>query len=128
MVQVPDTLVRPDDTAPAESATPVAASQRQWSRLVRQGSARFALVGVWLLLVVLYGILEPSTFLTSGTFTSIFSSQQSIALIFLTTALLCTIVVGEFVDLSVPSVLALSATLVPVLVTLHGWNVWLASL
>ncbi|HUA03253.1 MAG TPA: ABC transporter permease [Solirubrobacteraceae bacterium] len=93
-------------------------------QLARRVTARYALLGVWGLMILLFGLLEPSTFLTSSTFTSIFSSQQ--ALVFLAMSLLCTILVGEFVDLSVPSVLALSATIVPVLTVLHGWNVWLA--
>ncbi|OHV64356.1 ABC transporter permease [Pseudofrankia sp. BMG5.36] len=88
--------------------------------------ARFAVVGVWLLLIGVYGLTEPDTFLTAGTFQTIFGSQQ--ALVFLTAALLCTICVGEFVDLSVPSVFGLAAILVPVLTVQHGWNVWLASL
>lgn len=92
--------------------------------LAVQFASRFALLGVWVVLIILFSLLEPSTFFTSSTFTSIFSSQQ--ALVFLTAALLCTLLVGEFVDLSVPSVLALSATIVPVLTVLHGWNVWVA--
>ena len=88
--------------------------------------ARFAVVGVWLVLVVSYGIAVPDTFLTTGTFQTIFGSQQ--ALVFLTAALLCTICVGEFVDLSVASVFGLAAILVPVLNVQHGWNVWVASL
>ncbi|KAA9158716.1 ABC transporter permease [Amycolatopsis acidicola] len=93
--------------------------------LGRTGS-RFSVIGVWALLVVIYGVTEPDTFLTSGTVQTIFGSQQ--ALVFLTAALLCTICVGEFVDLSVPSVLGLCAIVVPVLAVQHGWNVWLASL
>jgi ribose transport system permease protein len=88
--------------------------------------ARFAVVGVWLALIALYGVLEPGKFLTTGTFQTIFGSQQ--ALVFLCAALLCTICVGEFVDLSVASVLGLAAVLLPVLVVDHGWNVWAASL
>ncbi len=42
-------------------------------------------------------------------------------------ALMCTIVVGEFVDLSVPAVFGFGATILPVLVVNHGWNVWPAS-
>jgi ribose transport system permease protein len=87
--------------------------------------ARFAVVGVWLALIAVYGVLSPDTFLTTGTFQTIFGSQ--LALVFLSAALLCTICVGEFVDLSVASVLGLSATLLPVLVVDHGWNVWAAA-
>jgi ribose transport system permease protein len=88
--------------------------------------ARFAVVGVWGLLALGYAIAVPETFLTQGTFQTIFGSQQ--ALVFLTAALLCTICVGEFVDLSVASVFGLAAILVPVLVVDHGWGTWTASL
>src|SRR5699024_9923117 len=54
---------------------------------------------------------------------SILGSQQ--ALVFLALAAMLTFVVGEF-DLSIASVLGLSATLVPVLAVLHGWNIVLA--
>src|SRR5260370_23281567 len=43
-------------------------------------------------------------------------------------ALMCTIIVGEFVDLSVPAVFGFAATILPVLVVNHGWNVWLAGI
>jgi ribose transport system permease protein len=76
-------------------------------------------------MIAVYSALEPSTFDTSGTFQTIFGSQA--ALVFLSMAFLCTVIVGEFVDLSVASVLGLSATVVPVLSVLHGWNVALAS-
>ena len=111
---------------PAASAMEAPEPARPLRGLLRGSASRLALVGVWLVMIALYGVLEPSTFLQGSTFTSIFSSQQ--ALVFLTVALLCTVLVGEFVDLSVPSVLALSATIVPELTVLHGWNVWLSVL
>src|SRR5829696_1163725 len=47
--------------------------------------ARFAVVGVWLALIAVYGALSPDTFLTTGTFQTIFGSQ--LALVFLSAAL-----------------------------------------
>jgi len=90
------------------------------------GSARFSVIGVWILFVILYAILVPDTFLTAGAFRTIFGSQQ--ALVFLTASLLCTIIVGEFVDMSVASTFGLSATLVTVLNVNHGVNVWVAAI
>jgi ribose transport system permease protein len=116
-------VTAPATEAPASAEAPAPAPRRSSAGLF---AARFAVVGVWLALIAVYGILEPDTFLTAGTFQTIFGSQ--LALVFLTAALLCTICVGEFVDLSVASVLGLSATLLPVLVVDHGWNVWAASL
>jgi ribose transport system permease protein len=88
-------------------------------------SERGGLIVVWAAMIGFYCLMRPSTFATSATFQTIFGSQT--ALVFLTLALLCTIIVGEFVDLSVASILGLSATVVPVLTVLHGVNVALAS-
>jgi ribose transport system permease protein len=121
---------QPDGDASVSTATmnrevvpaTVAATRFGW---VRFGS-RFSVLGVWLLLAVLYAALVPQIFLTAGTFHTIFGSQQ--ALVFLTAALLCTIIVGEFVDMSVASNFGFAAVLVAVLnVNLH-WNVWLAAI
>lgn len=116
-------MTGPATTAPTAPHAPAPAPRRSRAGLF---AARFAVVGVWLALIAVYGVLEPDRFLTTGTFQTIFSSQQT--LVFLTAALLCTICVGEFVDLSVASVLGLSATLLPVVVVDHDWNVWAASL
>lgn len=89
-------------------------------------AARFAVVGVWVLLAVFFGAMRPETFLTSGSFQSIFGSQY--ALVFLCASLLCTIVVGEFVDMSVASNFGLAAIFVTVMTVQHDWNVWLAAL
>jgi ribose transport system permease protein len=120
------TAVSPE-VQPAHIPAPAGAGARGSRRSpLGDFGARFAVIGVWLALIAVYGILQPDRFLTTGTFQTIFGSQQ--ALVFLTAALLCTICVGEFVDLSVASVLGLAATLLPVLVADHGWNVWAASL
>lgn len=110
------------DTVSAPSAENTVQT-RSRAALLRNGGSRFALVGVWILMIGLYTVLKPGEFFTTATFTSIFNSQQ--VLVFLTCSLLCTIIVGEFVDLSVPSVLSLAGTIVPVLVVQHGWNIWL---
>jgi ribose transport system permease protein len=93
---------------------------------VRWAAERFSVIGVWILLAGLYAVLTPQTFLTIGSFRVIFGSQQS--LVFLTAALLCTIIVGEFVDMSVASNFGLAAIMVTVLNVTHHWNVWLAAL
>lgn len=106
----------------------VAVSSSKSSARSRLGSfsSRYALIGIWVLMIALYGVLEPEKFLQPSIFRTILGSQQ--ALIFLTAALLCTIIVGEFVDMSVASNFGLAATLTAVLyVNLH-WNVWLGAL
>jgi ribose transport system permease protein len=88
--------------------------------------SRYAVIGVWVLLVVIYAIAKPGIFLTASSFESIFNGQY--ALVFMAMALLCTIIVGEFVDLSVPSVFGFAATILPVLVVNHGWGIWPAAI
>lgn len=89
-------------------------------------STRFAVIGVWALFAIAFAFLIPDTFLTAGAFRTIFGSQQ--ALVFLTASLLCTIIVGEFVDMSVASNFGLAATVVTVLNVTYGVNVWIAAL
>jgi ribose transport system permease protein len=87
---------------------------------------RFGIIGLWGVMIGVYSAVESSNFDTSGTFTTIFSSQA--ALVFLSMAFLCTVIVGEFVDLSVASILGLCATIIPVLTVFDHVNVALASL
>jgi ribose transport system permease protein len=93
---------------------------------IRNLSARFSILVVWAALIIVYSFTEPALFPRAGTYQTIFGSQQP--LVFMTMALMCTIVAGEFVDLSVPAVFGFSATILPVLVVNHGWGVWPASL
>ena len=86
---------------------------------------RYGLIALWGVMIAVYSAVESSNFDRSGTFQAIFGSQA--ALVFLSMAFLCTVIVGEFVDLSVAAILGLSATIVPVLVTLHHVNVAVAS-
>ena len=86
--------------------------------------ARLVLIGVWALMVGVYWIIEPN-FFQYTTFRSVFAGEQ--ALVFLALAILCTLIVGE-IDLSVASLLGLSATVTVVLASLHDWNVVVASL
>lgn len=88
-------------------------------------SERFGIIGLWGVMIGVYSIVESSNFDTSGTFQTIFGSQA--AFVFLAMAFLCTVIVGEFVDLSVASVLGLCATIVPVLNVFDHVNVALAS-
>lgn len=80
------------------------------------GSQRLAVIGVWILMAAGFGIAEPKLFIRHGTFSTIFGSQQP--LVFLSLALVITFAVNEF-DLSVPSMLGLAATLVPVMNVQH---------
>jgi len=85
--------------------------------------SRFALLGVWLVIVIIYGAIMPHRFLKISSIEAIFNSQATI--LFLAFASLSTFLVGEF-DLSFAAVMGLSATVVAVLVSLHHVNIWLS--
>jgi ribose transport system permease protein len=91
--------------------------EHRWRALTTRFASRYALLGVWAGLIVLYGVLMPHTFVSASTLQAIFGSQS--ALLLLSLSALCTLVVGEF-DFSFASVMGLSATVIPVLTTLHG--------
>lgn len=103
--------------APDRGAGGAGALARGRRSLVRALAPSTGLIGVWLATIVLFGILRPDTFLTVGTFKTIFGSQ--LPLVFLALALVVTFTVGEF-DISVSATLGLSATLVADLVVNHG--------
>jgi ribose transport system permease protein len=86
---------------------------------------RYGLVLVWLAMGGVYYSLLPRTFGTWDTARAIFGGQP--VLVFLAMSALITLLVGEF-DLSLAAVMGVSATVVPVLTTLHHVNIWVASL
>jgi ribose transport system permease protein len=79
---------------------------------------RLTLPFAWALVIVLFGALEPDTFLTTANFQTIFGSQA--VLVVLTLGLLLPLTAGDY-DLSVASVLTLSAMIVALLNAQEGW-------
>lgn len=115
-------------TATAESRTPSPqppAGRNGAPVWLHHIASRYALIVVWALMALYFYVQVPDTFGTHGTFSSIFGSQQ--VLVFLAMSALITLAVGEF-DLSVASVMGLTATTIPVLAGVHGMNIWLACL
>jgi ribose transport system permease protein len=86
---------------------------------------RLALPLAWGFVIVLFGALEPDTFLTTTNFQTIFGSQA--VLVVLTLALLIPLTAGDY-DLSIASVLSLAAMMVALLNVDHGWPVGWAAL
>jgi ribose transport system permease protein len=83
---------------------------------------RFALLGVWIALIAVFGALRPDTFLTWENFSGIFGSQA--VLVVLTCALLIPLIAGDY-DLSVTGVLQLSQMMIGVLNAQQGMPVGL---
>jgi ribose transport system permease protein len=80
---------------------------------------RLALPGAWIALVVVFGALRPTEFLTASNFESIFGSQA--VLVVLTCGLLIPLTAGDY-DLSITGTLMLSQMMLGVLDAQHGWS------
>ena len=87
--------------------------------------SRGSLLIIWALVALVFGLIEPSSFLRAGTFQTIFSSP--VELIFLCLALVITFSVGEF-DLSVAALMGIAGTLLALLSVNHHMNPWLAAI
>jgi ribose transport system permease protein len=85
--------------------------------------SRYGIIFVWILMAAFFAVAAPHTFLTFGTVQTIFGSQST--LVFLGMASVATFVVGEF-DLSIASIMGLSATVLPVLAVNVGLPEWLS--
>jgi ribose transport system permease protein len=70
---------------------------------IRQFVERYALIGVWLILIAVFSFLLPDTFFTGRNFRIIFGSQT--VLLVLTLGLVITLAISEY-DLSVGAVLS----------------------
>ena len=95
------------------------------SAMARNLAERLALPLAWVAVIITFGAIEPSVFLTPATFETIFSSQAVLAVI--TLGLIVPLTAGDY-DLSIASVTGLSAMIIAVLNVLHGWPVGLAVL
>lgn len=91
-------------------------STGRFSRLVH----RYALLVAWAATIVLFGVVEPQSFLQPANFTSMFNSQA--VLLVLTLSLVVTLTASEY-DLSAAAVLTLSAMLIAVLNAQAGFGV-----
>jgi ribose transport system permease protein len=81
---------------------------------------RYALLVVWLGVIVVFGILRPDTFLTTANFSTIFGSQA--ILVVLTLALIVPLTAGDY-DLSVAATMGISAMALAILNVNHGWSI-----
>lgn len=115
-----------DDKASAEApAVRDSAGRRRgfgssvWAVAVGSGE-RLALLVVWAITVLIFCVLEPSTFYTWGNFTTIFG-QQAVLLV-LALGLIVPLTAGDF-DLSVASNLGFSAMVVALLNVNRHWSI-----
>lgn len=88
-----------------------------------QRLAKLALPSMFILFVVLFGILEPSTFVSVDNWRAIFLTQSVLAV--LSIAVLLPLIIGEF-DLSVGANMGLGAIAVTGLISKQGFSLPLA--
>jgi ribose transport system permease protein len=81
---------------------------------------RFGLPLVWVVVALVFIVIEPTTFPTVGTLGTVFGSQS--VLLVLALALLVPFAAGEY-DLSVAGVLSLTLVLIGYLNVKHGWPI-----
>ncbi len=111
------------DKTPTESADNVDAGR------VRRGffrePERFALIGVWIALIIFFVIMVPQTFPSTANLSNMLGSQA--VLLILALGLIIPLRAGDY-DLSIASVLTLSAVIVAALNVNQGWPVWQAAI
>jgi ribose transport system permease protein len=98
----------------------VGPTQERHRRLLTDLAERYALLAVWGLTCVVFGILRPDTFLTTSNFSTIFGSQA--ILVVLTLALLVPLTAGDY-DLSVAATMTLACMVTAILNVNHGWSI-----
>jgi ribose transport system permease protein len=116
------------DHVPAKDGTTeseATAERRPRPRLSGQTLEALALPIAWVAVCIVFGILRPDTFLTSANLSSILASQA--VLVVVTLALIIPLTAGDY-DLSVASIVGLSAMLVAILNVNLGWPVGVALL
>jgi ribose transport system permease protein len=110
-----------DERAAAPAASDVNAAPGRANRrdLAGRFAYRWGLLVVWALVIVVFGVLKPDTFLTQSNFSTIFGSQA--VLVILAVALLIPLTTGEY-DLSVAGSLGMGLILTQWLQAEHGWS------
>ncbi len=108
------------DGVDAEKSPPQERAVPQRGRLRSLSFERWALLIAWLAVVILFSLLKPHDYPTSGNFQTIFGSQA--VLLILSLGLILPLTTGDF-DLSIASNMSFTAMLIAVLNTQHGWSI-----
>lgn len=85
--------------------------------------SKYGLLLAWGIEILIFGIVEPGSFLTVSSFQQLASSQAD--LVILSLAVVPTLAVAE-IDLSIASVMAMSATIFGQLNGVDHWSLWSA--
>ena len=104
-------------------STPEAAPRARGGSPFRGFGYKYGVIVVWVLAIVFFSVLAPTTFPTVGNVTSILSAQST--LILLSLAVLPVLATGE-IDLSVAGTMTVSATIIGQLNAVHHWPIVVA--
>ncbi|GAB6902563.1 ABC transporter permease [Kineosporia succinea] len=105
-------------TPPADAPDRAAEKARRLRRAKRLEAAALPLA--WLVVFTVFSVLEPEAFFSWSTISSLLASQT--VLVVITLALIVPLTTGDF-DLSVGSVVGLSAVTIALLNVNHGWPI-----
>jgi ribose transport system permease protein len=98
-----------------------AEQKRRWvwdrARAIRFAE-RYALIGAWVALIAVFGVISPNYFLSWLSFSSMLSSNA--VLVMLTLGLLVPLTAGDF-DLSIASTLVMSSMTLAILNVIYQW-------
>jgi ribose transport system permease protein len=97
--------------------TPAPSTAQRRQTWIDRGE-RYGLLVAWLAVIIVFGILRPTTFLSWMNFSTIFGSQA--VLVVLTLGLIIPLTAGDY-DLSIAGNLTLSAMTIAVLNVTMGW-------
>lgn len=107
-----------------KEGSPQEIKRRPKAGLILTGQ-RISIPVVWVVIIAVFGVLRPDSFLNASTFSAILGTNA--VLVFLTLALVVTLRVGDY-DLSVAAVMTLSAMTVAVLNVQYDVNIVIAIL
>jgi ribose transport system permease protein len=114
-----ETTMASEQPPTVEALPPTVGARRQRLRLADVAHG-YGLLVAWVAVIALFGVLRPGEFLTSANLSNILGSQAVIAV--LTLGVLIPMTTGDF-DLSIASVLTLSAMLTAVLNVNAHWPI-----
>lgn len=81
---------------------------------------RYGILFAWLVVIIIFSVLDPNTFFTAANFQTVFGSQA--VLVILSLALLIPLTVGEF-DLSIAGAMSVAIVFIGFLNVQEGWPI-----
>lgn len=103
---------QPSPTTPGAPSAPEDSAKPRGRGILSGKLEALALPIAWVIVIVIFSVLKPGTFLSSANFASILASQAVLVVVAL--ALVIVLTAGDY-DLSVASVVGLSANLIAIL-------------